>query len=255
MLRVARRLDAALVGTPLVRGELRWGDLGDIDLSGAVVLENKPLGKHLLTRLDNGRTLHTHLRMDGRWWLTRAGEERGADRARNVRVLLGTDRWTCLGRELGIVDLVASRDERLVVGHLGPDLLAADVDIDGCGQRVRAAGARPIGEVLLDQRVVCGVGTIYLAETLWAHRIHPLRAAADVSDAAAVCATARALMLRSADAVLPTATGDTARGRTTRVHGRERRRCRRCGTPVTVLGVGPPAATRPAYYCPTCQPA
>ena len=57
-LRVARRLDAALAGQQLVRGELRWGELGGIDLAGAVVLDNQALGKHLLTRLADGRTLH-----------------------------------------------------------------------------------------------------------------------------------------------------------------------------------------------------
>ena len=253
-LRVARRLDAALAGQPLVRGELRWGELGGVDLAGAVVVGNQPVGKHLLTRLADGRTLHTHLRMDGTWWITRAGAERGADRSHRVRAVLGTAQWTCIGRELGIVDLLATRDERRVVGHLGPDLLADDVDLEDCGRRVRAGGARPVGAVLLDQTVVCGIGTIYLAESLWAHRVHPLRAAAEVSAAQEVCATARRLMLRSAAAHLPTATGETGRGRSTHVHGREGLPCRRCGTPITVVQVGPPGQQRPAFFCPGCQP-
>ena len=254
VLRVARRLDAALAGQSLVRGELRWGELGGTDLAGAVVVRNVPVGKHLLTRLADGRTLHTHLRMDGSWWITRAGDERGADRSHRVRAVLGTARWTCLGRELGMVDLVRTRDEHLVVGHLGPDLLAEDVDLADCGRRVQRAGERPIGEVLLDQTVVCGIGTIYLAESLWAHRIHPLRPAREVAAAADVCATARRLMLRSAAAELPTATGETGRGRTTRVHGRGALPCPRCATPVAVVEVGPAGQRRPAYYCPGCQP-
>ena len=254
VLRVARRLDAALAGQVLTRGELRWGELGGTDLAGAVVVGNVPVGKHLLTRLADGRTLHTHLRMDGHWRIAAAGQERGADRSWRVRVVLGTHRWTCLGRELGMVDLVATRDEQRLVGHLGPDLLADDVDLDLCGQRVRAGGERPVGAVLLDQRVVCGIGTIYLAESLWAHRIHPLRPAREVSEAHEVCATVRRLMLRSADAPLPTATGHGERGRTTHVHGREGRACRRCGTPIAVVEVGPPGQLRPAFFCPTCQP-
>ncbi|WP_324653218.1 DNA-formamidopyrimidine glycosylase family protein [Georgenia sp. H159] len=253
VLRVARRLDLALAGQRLARGELRWGDLGDVDLAGSTVLTNLPVGKHLLTRLDDGRTLHTHLRMDGSWWITRAGEERGADRSHRVRAVLGTDRWTCMGRSLGMVDLVRTRDERLVVGHLGPDLLADGVDLEECGRRVRAQGDRPIGAVLLDQTVVAGIGTLYLAESLWAHRIHPLRPAHEVSEP--VCVTARELMLRSADAPLPTATGETAPGRTSHVHGRGRLPCRRCGTPIAELQVGPPDKLRPAFFCPRCQPA
>lgn len=253
-LRVARRLDAALAGQQLVRGELRWGELGGIDLAGAVVLGNQALGKHLLTRLADGRTLHTHLRMDGTWRITRAGAERGADRSHRVRVVLGTAQWTCIGRELGMVDLLATRDEHRVVGHLGPDLLADDVDLEECGLRVRAAGDRPIGAVLLDQTVVCGIGTIYLAESLWTHRAHPSRPAGQVHEARDVCATARRLMLRSANARLPTATGEHGRGRGTHVHGRAGLPCRRCSTPIDVLQVGPPGQERPAFFCPSCQP-
>lgn len=253
-LRVARRLDAALAGQQLVRGELRWGELGGIDLAGAVVLDNQALGKHLLTRLADGRTLHTHLRMDGTWRITRAGAERGADRSHRVRVVLGTAQWTCIGRELGMVDLLATRDEHRVVGHLGPDLLADDVDLEECGLRVRAAGDRPIGAVLLDQTVVCGIGTIYLAESLWTHRVHPSRPAGQVLEARDVCATARRLMLRSANARLPTATGEHGRGRGTHVHGRAGLPCRRCSTPIDVLQVGPPGQERPAFFCPSCQP-
>ena len=72
--RTARRLDLALAGRVLVRGELRWPDLGGTDLTGAAVVRNVPVGKHLLTRLEDGRTLHTHLRMEGRWRLFRTGE-------------------------------------------------------------------------------------------------------------------------------------------------------------------------------------
>jgi len=252
VLRVARRLDAALAGERLVRGELRWGELGGTDLAGAVVLGNEPVGKHLLTRLDDGRTLHSHLRMEGSWWIARAGDERGADRSHRVRAVLGTARWTCIGRSLGMLDLVRTRDEHLVVGHLGPDLLADGVDLEECGRRVRAQGDRPIGAVLLDQTVVAGIGTLYLAESLWAHRVNPLRPARNVTEP--VCGTARALMLRSADAPLPTATGESGPGRTSHVHGRERLPCRRCGTPITVVEVGPPGKLRPAFFCPHCQP-
>lgn len=253
--RVARRLDSTLAGERLVRGELRWGDLGAVSLAGAVVRENVTVGKHLLSRLADGRTLRTHLRMEGSWWVTRAGEERGADRSHRVRVVLGTGRWTCLGRALGMVDLVATRDEHRLVGHLGPDLLADDVDLADCGRRLRAAGPRPVGDALLDQTVVCGVGTIYLAESLWACRVHPQRPASELDESTAegICTTARRLMLRSVAAPTPTATGDTARGRTTAVHGRTGRGCRRCGTPITVVQIATDRG-RPAYFCPRCQP-
>lgn len=250
VLRTARRLDAALTGHVLARGELRWADLGGVDLAGVQVTGTTAVGKHLLTRLADGRTLHSHLRMDGYWRVYRTGTERGADRAVRARVVLGTATWTCVGFLLGMVDLVRTRDERLVVGHLGPDVLAPDVDVDAAGARIPAQGARPVGETLLDQRVVAGLGTIYMAETLWRHEVWPWTPSAEV-DGPALVATARRLLLRSANAPLPTATGDVRRG--ANVHGRAGRGCPRCRTPIVESRVGVAPLDRPVFWCPRCQ--
>ncbi|WP_127130772.1 Fpg/Nei family DNA glycosylase [Georgenia sp. SYP-B2076] len=258
VLRVARRLDAALAGEVLVRGELRWPNLGGEDLAGVAVVGHGTYGKHLLTRLGDGRTLHTHLRMEGRWRLVRtadlaAGASR-ADRSPQVRAVLASHRWACLGIDLGMMDLLRTRDENRLLAHLGPDVLAPDVDMAAAAERVLAEGARGIGEVLLDQTVVAGLGTIYMAESLWAHRVWPWRPAGTLGDTAAdLVATARRLMLRSAQARTPTATGDARR--TTNVHGRERQPCPRCGTPVARGEVGRAPTARVAYYCPSCQAA
>ena len=257
VLRVARRLDAALAGQVLVRGELRWPDLGGVDLAGVGVVGHGTYGKHLLTRLGDGRTLHTHLRMEGRWRLVRtweltAGAGR-ADRSPQVRAVLAAERWTCLGIDLGMMDLLRTRDEEGFLAHLGPDVLAPDVDLTEAAARILAQGDRGIGEVLLDQTVVAGLGTIYMAETLWAHRVWPWRPAGTLGDTAGELATtARRLMLRSARARTPTATGDARRR--TNVHGRERQPCSRCGTPVARAEVGRAPTARSAYYCPSCQP-
>ncbi|GAA4423605.1 Fpg/Nei family DNA glycosylase [Georgenia halophila] len=255
VLRTARRLDAALAGQVLVRGELRWPDLGGTDLAGVAVVVNATYGKHLLTRLADGRTLHTHLRMEGRWRLVRTrdlmeGRSR-ADRSPQVRSVLASDAWTALGIDLGMMDLLPTAEERRVLGHLGPDVLADDLDVRAAGERILAQGDRVVAEVLLDQTVVAGLGTIYTAEALWTHRISPWAPSSSVEDSAEeLVRTARRLMLRSADSRTPTATGDSRRSN---VHGRERRPCPRCGTPVGrgVAGSGPQA--RQIFYCPTCQ--
>ncbi|KAE8762416.1 Fpg/Nei family DNA glycosylase [Georgenia thermotolerans] len=256
VVRVARRLDAALAGQVLTRGELRWADLGAVDLAGVGVVENATRGKHLLTRLDDGRTLHTHLRMEGVWRLVRTGDlASGASRAdRNpyVRAVLGTARWTCLGINLGMVDLVPTAEEARLVGHLGPDLLAPELDADAAAARILAQDERGIAEVLLDQTVVAGLGTIYMAETLWTHRVWPWTPAGSLDAVAReLVTTGRRLMRRSADARLPTATGDPRRS--TNVHGRERRPCPRCGTPIARGKAGTPPRQRSVYYCPSCQ--
>ena len=258
MVRVARRLDAALAGQVLVRGELRWPNLGGTDLAGAAVVGNATHGKHLLTRLADGRTLHTHLRMEGRWRIVRTADlaphgTSRADRSPQVRAVLATARWTCLGFDLGLMDLLPTRDEHLVIGHLGPDVLAPDLDAPAAAGRILAQGARGIGEVLLDQTVVAGLGTIYMTETLWAHRLWPWAPAGELGDdvAEGLVRTSRALMLRSVGARTPTATGDVRR--TSNVFGRERRPCPRCGTPVARAEVGTAPTARRVFYCPSCQ--
>lgn len=252
--RTAARLDQALAGRVLTRAELRWPSVADVDLVGRTVLVTAPYGKHLLTRFDDGRTLHTHLRMDGRWSVERTGSAQASGRRTDVRVLLGNAVWTAVGHELGMVDVVATRDEHTLVGHLGPDVLADDFPTSGLPEALRRwalTGATPVCEVLLDQRVAAGIGTIYLAESLFALGTWPWTPA-DRVDAARLLGVARTLMQRSVAAELPGSTGDL--GRTTRrVHGRARQPCLRCGTPIRVGEARRPPMTRPVFYCPRCQ--
>ncbi len=254
VLRAARRLTEALGGLPLVRADLRWPTVAGADLLGRTVLETASHGKHLLTRLDDGRTLHTHLRMDGTWQIRRTQQPPQPWRQHTVRVVLATSRWTCAGISLGMVDLLPTARETEVVGHLGPDLMADDVDITTAAANLRAQGGRPIGEVLLDQRVAAGIGTIYTAESLWLERINPWLPADQVDDPEALMSTAARILRRSADAPSITATGDPRPGHDTHCYGRAGRGCRRCGTPIRQGRLGAPPTDRIAYWCPTCQP-
>ena len=144
--RTASRLHEALAGRVLTTAELRWGRLGGSDLTGASTLEVVPRGKHLLHRLDSGLTLHTHLRMDGRWLVSPRAEVRpGRLRDHRLRVVLGTEEVFALGHQLGEVDLVRTADEHRLVGHLGPDLLGED----WAARYVEQANAGGIERVLL----------------------------------------------------------------------------------------------------------
>src|SRR5450830_1045326 len=218
--RTATRLDQALARHVLVRAELRWPTVATVDLVGRTVLRTVPYGKHLLTRFDDGRTLHTHLRMEGSWRIERTGTP--AARAG---------------------------------GQLGPDLLAAEFPGPGLAEAVRrwqARGSDPVCDVLLDQGVVARIGTIWMAESLFARRIWP-GAPPDGGDGAAVLTTARTLMGRSVAAF---ATSGGSRGvadLSRQVHGRLRQPCRRCGTPIAVGTARRPPQERPVFYCPTCQ--
>lgn len=252
--RAARSLDAALVGVPLTRAELRWPSAAGVDLVGRTVLQTVPYGKHLFTRFDDARSLHTHLRMDGSWRINRTGTSSARAGGAFVRAVLATPSWTAVGHRLGMLDVVRTEEERTLIAHLGPDVLADDFPTDGMPEALRrweAQGGTPVAEVLLDQTVSAGIGTLYAAETLYARRLWPWTPASQ-TDAPTLLMTARRLMERSVAARTPTATGES--GLVSFVHDRAGRPCLRCGTPV-VRGVARrPPMERPIFYCPTCQP-
>ncbi|GAA1872782.1 DNA-formamidopyrimidine glycosylase family protein [Myceligenerans crystallogenes] len=254
----AERLDAALAGRVLVRAELRWPSAAGAQLAGRTVLCTVPYGKHLFTRFDDGRTLHTHLRMDGQWRVERTGSRAAAARHPVVRAVLANEPWTCAGWRLGMLDLLATHDEPRVLAGLGPDVLAPDFDAgvpgsrlpDGVG-RLLADPARPLCDVLLDQRTVAGIGTIWMAESLFACRLNPWTPAGDLGEerAAALLSRARDLMLRSVQVARVRGLG----GVQLSAHGRLGQPCRRCRTPVAVGTANEPPFERPVFWCPTCQ--
>jgi endonuclease-8 len=242
--RTADRFQLALTGRVLVRSDLRWPSAATVDLVGTTVLETRSYGKHLLTRFDDGRTLHTHLRMEGYWRIWRTGTREAEARSPQVRAVLATAEWTAVGHHLGMLDVVRTRDERTLLGHLGPDLLAESVDIDEALRRWKARGPTPVAEVLLDQTVVAGIGTIFAAESLFAERLWPWTPADQVPDPSRLLAVARRQLQRAA-----------AEGRPPgHVHARLRQPCHRCGTPIAVGQARKPPMERPIFHCPRCQP-
>lgn len=264
VLRTARRLHAALAGRALVHSELRWPSLATVDLTGRSVTEVVSVGKHLLTRMTGSAgseplTLHSHLRMDGSWHIHRTGEpwQPGPHRRRDgVRAVLANNEWTAVGHLLGELDLVPTSQESRLVGHLGPDVLAASWDTEGRDQataNLLADPARPVGEALLDQRVLAGVGTYYLAESLFVRGVTPWTPVADVGDVDALLDVLRRMLWVNANRTVQSTTGDLTAGRAQWVHGRAGRPCRRCGTPVSVAPIGQAPADRVAFYCSRCQ--
>lgn len=256
--RTAQRLDAALSGHELVRAELRWPSLATADLVGWTVRETRSRGKHLLTRLagpegEPDLTLHSHLRMEGSWRIEPTGPERPY--SHDVRAVLASPVWTAVGARLGMLDLVRTDDEATVVGHLGPDVLGPDWDLDRVLASVAADPARPIGATLLDQRVLAGVGTFYMTETLFLLGLTPWTPVGDLPPEVQTRVVQRAyrLLHLNRDRVVQVTTGDARPGREAFVHGRSGRACRRCGTDIRVAPIGVAPADRVAFYCPHCQ--
>jgi endonuclease-8 len=204
-------------------------------LDGRVLESVEALGKNLLLRFDGGYVLRSHLRMNGSWrvvalaaetpglpWLVLSGPAQKA-------VLRG-------GSVLELTDRATRR--------LGPDILADPPDVSAMVARLRATDQRrELGDVLLDQRLVAGIGNLWRAEALWEARLSPWRRLADTSDDALVEVLGRAARL------MRSSLAGRRSGR--HVYRRAGRPCSRCGTAIQSRGQGD--HNRIAYWCPRCQ--
>jgi endonuclease-8 len=257
-----QHLHEALAGQVVVRSDFRVPDLATVDLAGRSVLEVVSRGKHLLFRFGADGTqppvsLHTHFRMDGTWHLYGAGERWGGGPDHQVRVVLEVPGRVAVGYRLPVVELLPTTEESRAVGHLGPDLLAAEWDRLAHDEAVRRLAADPdreIGVALLDQRNLAGLGNLYRLEVLFLRGVNPWRFVRDV-DLPPMVSLARRLLMANRARVRQVTTGDTRRGETTYVFERTGRPCRRCGTPIAMATQGEPPWERLTYWCPTCQPA
>ena len=228
--RTRAALHQALTGA-LVTARLPGAPLATSDLAGTVT-ESASRGKHLLTRFDNGDTLHTHLKMEGTWHVYRPGQ--GWRRpAHEARVVLTGDDWR-RSASLGVVDLVRTTAEDTVVGHLGPDLLGPDWDADDAVRRLAADPARALGDALLDQRNLAGIGNVYKSELCFLAGVHPRTPVGAVGDLERIVDRAHRMLFLNRERVEQVTTGDLRRGRQHWVYRRDRQPCRRCGTPILV---------------------
>jgi endonuclease-8 len=250
----AARLHRALSGRPLTVVDFRVPRLATLDLRGRTVLEVVARGKHVLMRLDDGRTVHSHLRMDGSWYLTRAGVRARRHPDHLVRVRLGNAEWLATGYRIHDLTVVATAAETEIVGHLGPDLLGPDWDEEDALRRLRGQPDLPVGDALVDQRNLAGVGNMYKSEVLFIERVNPWTPVGAVPDLAAVVRAARRLLLLNRDHAEQSTTGMTGPGREHWVYGRSGQPCLRCRTPIQRRDQGLQGQQRSTYWCPRCQP-
>jgi endonuclease-8 len=250
----ARRLREALAGRVLTRFDLRVPRHATADLTGRAVLDVLPRGKHMLTRIEDGLTLHSHFKMDGSWQLVRPGG-RWRGPAHQVRAVLANAEWEAVGRRLHDILLLPTAEEARVVGHLGPDVLGPDWAPDEAVRRLAGQPEREIGQALLDQRNLAGIGNLYRAETLFLCGVSPFAAIGEVRDLAKVVAMAHRLMRANRDHPEQSTTGNLRRGESHWVYERTGRPCRRCGGAVAAAESGSPPYQRTVYWCPDCQPA
>lgn len=248
ILRLARRLGEALAGTKLaVRtpGQRRPAGLPTAELDGRRLDRAESRGKHLLLHFEGGLVLHSHLGMRGSWQIYRDGE-RWRRPARRAWVALrgnGAEAVNFGGSTMRIArEAQLRRDPRLA--GLGPDLLANDLDVAAAAAGVRIDPTTELGEALLDQRLVAGIGNIFKSEGCFEAGLAPQRRIEFLSDdeLIAVLEATRALMLDSVE---------TGR-QPSRVYRKAGRPCPRCGTTIRSRAQGD--AARATYWCPRCQP-
>ena len=249
-----RRLHAALADRTLTRCEFRVPQLAATDLTGVAVRAVVSRGKHQLIRFGNDWTLHTHLRMDGSWRTYPTGRKWSGGPAFQIRVVLANADHAAIGYRLPVTELLRTAAEDSVVGHLGPDLLGTDWDLTEALHRLRSDPGRSVGEALLDQRNLAGIGTLYRAETLFLQGVHPRTAVEQVPDLTRICTRAKQLLEANKHTGDQSTTGDRRAGRTHWVFERPGRPCRRCGTRIETEEFGPAGQERRSYWCPHCQP-
>ncbi|MFI6951568.1 DNA-formamidopyrimidine glycosylase family protein [Streptomyces sp. NPDC050422] len=263
VLQTAKRLHSALAGQVLTRSDLRVPRFATADLTGRTVVDVSSRGKHLLTRIEGGLTLHSHLRMDGAWRVYAPAERWRGGPSHQIRAILANTTHTAVGYRLPVLELLRTRDEDQAVGHLGPDLLGPDWDAATALRNLLADPARSLGEALLDQRNLAGIGNIYKCELCFLARATPWLPVGGLPEPTAVLlvSTAKQLLEANRDRPVRITTGAHPRAgaalapRTRRpseklwVYGRTHRPCLRCGTPIRAAEQD----ARPTYWCPHCQ--
>ncbi len=209
-------------------------------------------GKHLLLRIDGGLTLHSHCRWTARGISTgRASAGAGPDW--QIRALLETEAWIAVGFRLPVLELFETAREDEVLGHLGPDPLGPDWDPAEALRRLTADPQRSIGEALLDQRVIAGLGNVWRCELCFLRGIHPSTPVGRVSRPDRARRAGEAALRGQPHDRQPGHHRRPAPGRTHCVYGRGGPPCRRCRTPIQVRQ--PREPERVTYWCPACQPA
>ena len=251
--RTARRLHQWLNGRDLDRAAapspaspLRRQPDRLASLEGERVVLAEALGKHLLVHFSNGLALHSHLGMRGTWRTHRRSEPWGRPIGAAWIMLSAVDRDAAQfgGPRLG---LRREREIRLdpMLRGLGPDVLGESFDPHSgvAALRRRAAGTDRLGEILVRQSAIAGIGNIYKSESLWEAQLDPWRRLSEIDDDGleSVLAAARRLMQAGVES------GRQPR----RIYRRAGQPCPRCGAPLRSSGQGD--ANRTTYWCPACQ--
>lgn len=259
--RAARTLHAALAGRRVTRFETALAQLARVDdeepVAGRTIERVAAAGKNLIIDFSGDLHLHTHMRMHGSWHIYRPGEKWRKPRS-EMRVAIETDAWVAVAFNVPVAEFHDARSlaQQEDLHRIGPDLLAETFDAEEAMRRIRERADVEIADVLLNQRVVAGMGNEYKSEVLFVAHVNPFARVRDLTD------EQLATLLRHARKLMLANVRKRSQGRVTTfsldpreqkyVYGRGGKPCRRCGTPIAYKKQGRDA--RGTYWCPRCQP-
>lgn len=224
-------------------------------LVGRKIVSIDARGKNLLIRFDDGRALHIHLRMLGRVRFERPRSTFWKPRVTRPQLRLAVDGAAIVGDRIPVLRLLkAGAEERAPdLVRLGPDLLDPHHDEDEAVRRLRALGKMPVGEAVLVQRALAGIGNIYKSETLFLEKTNPKLPVGKLDEdrVRRIVRRASALMRMNLGKGARVTRPSMRSGRFY-VYGREGKPCFTCGTAIVRIRQGAEAG-RSTYYCPSCQ--
>lgn len=264
--RAAETLNRALAGSVVTAFESVYPALTRVDaqqpIAGRRVESVRARGKHLLMSFSDDLVLRTHMRMHGSWHLYRPGERWYRPR-HDMRIVVTTDRFLAVAFQVPEAEFIQARDldRHARLALLGPDLLDPAFDAGEALRRLRAHPDEPIADVVLNQRVIAGIGNVFKSEVLFAARVHPHTLVRALTDHELTLLLEVARQQLQTNVTPRSRTFAPAPGRRTTgslspskglwVYGRAGEPCRRCGTPITLDKSSPDA--RLTYWCEGCQ--
>ena len=249
--RTAVALRTALIGKQTLAFDALGCD-GIRPVLGHTIEEVRTFGKNIEIVWDDGVVLHSTFRISGSWHLYRRGEQWSKPRER-AQVVIAVSDWIAVC--FGAVSLETFRDfdprRHPILGKLGPDLCHHDVDIEECVDRMMQYEDKDatVSEVLLDQRVVSGVGNVFRCEIMWACEVHPWARIGEMTRAE--CRELLTLAQESLLAHMHYEAKNATSPNEMAVYGRQGKSCQRCGDLIRVAHHG--EANRVLYWCPGCQ--
>ena len=267
--RAARGLHKALAGATVTGFETAYAHLASANdnapVTGRIVENVEARGKWLLIRFSGDLILVTHMLMSGSWHIYRPGERWKRPRA-DMRIVLRTAEYDAVAFSVPVAQFHTARslERNTAIRKLGPDLLKDEFAEDDAKARIRARSNEEIGNVLLDQKVMAGIGNVFKSEVCFVCGVHPFRRVSSLSDREIDCLVDSARRLMGANVTdtssdrivtyigLRRTTGRSDPSARVWVYRRTGEPCRRCGTVIEMRRQG--AGARSSYWCPSCQP-